>query len=690
MTFLQPWLLAALPLISLPIIIHLINQRRYQTMRWGAMMFLLQANRMSRGYARLRQWLILLARTLAVAALVFAVSRPLASGWLGLAGGGRADTTLVLLDRSPSMQQQGAGVVLSKFETGRRQLAQALQKLGSLRWVLIDSATNTPVELESPAALLELPSAAPASSASDLPIMLQAARDYIAANQTGRTEVWICSDLRANDWNSDSGRWSALRDRFLEFPQGVRFHLLAYPQAADDNLSIRVTDLRRRPSPEGAELLVSLLVQRETPGAPVTVPLQFEIDGARSELTIELTGKQHALKDYRIALAADQRRGWGRASIPADANSADNDFYFVFDDPPPRRALIVADDPQAAHPLELAASIATDPTWQCLAEVIPQEQLASVAWEQIALLLWQAPLPREADAGLVQDFAARGGRVVFLPPRAATDNELFGVRWQTWVEPAEELAVESWRGDQDLLAHTLSGAALPVGQLKVRHYCALAGEVTPIAQLTGGAPLLARVATDQGGVYFCATTPAPQDSSLAAEGVVLYVAIQRALSDGAAMLGDTRQLIAGPPAAGLPTTWDRLSATDDAVSTEYAHHRGVYAAGERLLAVNRPAAEDQAAILSDAQVSELFRGLDLVRVVDRAGNVNALIQEIWRLFLATMMVMLLLEAALCLPRIKPAAEVARSWRPTPLGASRDTDSASRRERLGKESVRSHR
>ena len=43
MSFLQPWLLVALPLVALPIIIHLINQRRYQTIRWAAMMFLLAA-----------------------------------------------------------------------------------------------------------------------------------------------------------------------------------------------------------------------------------------------------------------------------------------------------------------------------------------------------------------------------------------------------------------------------------------------------------------------------------------------------------------------------------------------------------------------------------------------------------------------------------------------------------------------
>ncbi len=72
------------------------------------MMFLLAANRMSRGYARLRQWLIMAFRMAVIAGLVFAISRPLAGGWLGLAAGNRADTTIVVLDRSPSMRQAGA------------------------------------------------------------------------------------------------------------------------------------------------------------------------------------------------------------------------------------------------------------------------------------------------------------------------------------------------------------------------------------------------------------------------------------------------------------------------------------------------------------------------------------------------------------------------------------------------------
>jgi hypothetical protein len=658
MSFLQPMMLIALPLVALPIIVHLINQRRYQTTRWAAMMFLLAANRMSRGYAKLRQWLILLTRMLAIAGLLFAMSRPLASGWLGLAAGGRADTTIILLDRSPSMQQQSSGTVISKLEAGRQRLIETLSVLGSSRWVLIDSATKTPRELNSPEDLQRLTYAGPSSAEADLPAMLEVARDYIRANRTGRTEIWICSDLRASDWRADSRRWNAVRGGFLELPQGVRFHLLAYPQNAPDDLAVRVTDVHRQQSGQEAELLVSLLLSRggDTHNS-VRVPVRFEIEGARSELTVEMVGPNYGLKDYRIPLPANQKRGWGRVSIPADGNPGNDDFYFVFDQPPPRRTIVVADDAQAIWPLKLAASVASDRTVACVAEVVPVEQLATIPWEQVSLLLWQAPLPQGEPAKMVQAFVRRGGQAIFLPPRSPDNEKLFGVAWQSWVTPAKEIGVETWRGDEGLLAHTLGGQPLPVGDLRVKRYCKTLGELTHFATLRGGEPLIGRVATDRGGVHFVATTPAPADSSLASDGVVLYVAVQRALASGSAVLGNTRNLIAGRPDDDLSGSWQRLAGDEQALSTDYAFGRGVYSEGDRLLAVNRPASEDETAVLTDSLVAGLFKGLDFVRIDDKAGDAGSLIQEIWRLFLAAMIAAMVIEAALCLPKVALAKGV---------------------------------
>lgn len=83
MTFLQSWILYAIPLTLLPIVIHLINQNRHKTVQWAATMFLLQAKRMVRGMARLRYVLILIARMLAIAGLLLAApaDRCPVAGW---------------------------------------------------------------------------------------------------------------------------------------------------------------------------------------------------------------------------------------------------------------------------------------------------------------------------------------------------------------------------------------------------------------------------------------------------------------------------------------------------------------------------------------------------------------------------------------------------------------------------------
>jgi hypothetical protein len=261
----------------------------------------------------------------------------------------------------------------------------------------------------------------------------------------------------------------------------------------------------------------------------------------------------------------------------------------------------------------------------------------------------------------------RGGQVIFLPPRAPGAQEFLGTRWGEWVDGGEETSVETWRSDQDLLAHTLSGQSLPVGDLKVKRHCKLSGEVTTLAALRGGAPLLARVATEHGGVYFLATTPAAADSSLAPDAVVLYAAVQRAMASGASVLGNTRDLIAGrPPAAEplrnpaiRPQSWQRLAGGENALSTNYPFCPGVYQAGDRLLAVNRAVAEDQAAVLDDERVAGLFHGLDFARVDDSAGSSRSLVQEIWRMFLQAMIVAMMCEAALCLPKPRPVMQASR-------------------------------
>ena len=274
MTFLQPLLLFALPLIGLPILIHLVNRNRHRTVHWAATMFLIQAKRMARGMARLRYLLILLSRMLAIAGLIFAVSRPMIGGWLGLTVGGAPETTLVLLDRSVSMEAHDSGTRRSKRETALQKLSELIGNMGrNTQLVLLDSVSPNSRVVDSPSDLLDLPRTGPSDTAADIPALVQRAAEYIVTNETGRTDIWICSDLRRSDWDPSGGRWDTVR-RQLEQREGVRVFLLTYPDEIEDNFAVSVSGVHRRETSDGAELLMDIRVSRTTNSAlAVSVPL---------------------------------------------------------------------------------------------------------------------------------------------------------------------------------------------------------------------------------------------------------------------------------------------------------------------------------------------------------------------------------------------------------------------------------
>ncbi len=101
MTYLNAALLAGLLLAGLPLLIHLIGRKRLKRQPFSTLQFLqkLQIKRMRR--LKIRQWIILALRTLAVLFLAMAFLRPAISE-VGRNSSGRTDT-VVLLDLSASM-----------------------------------------------------------------------------------------------------------------------------------------------------------------------------------------------------------------------------------------------------------------------------------------------------------------------------------------------------------------------------------------------------------------------------------------------------------------------------------------------------------------------------------------------------------------------------------------------------------
>src|SRR5258707_14837086 len=103
--FLTPWFAGAgALLVSVPIIIHILNRRRFKTVSWAAMEFLLRAMRKNRRRLRFERWLLLATRCALLVLLGLALARPLACQSGALAGlGRRTALDVFVIDNSYSM-----------------------------------------------------------------------------------------------------------------------------------------------------------------------------------------------------------------------------------------------------------------------------------------------------------------------------------------------------------------------------------------------------------------------------------------------------------------------------------------------------------------------------------------------------------------------------------------------------------
>jgi len=118
LSFLNPFFLLGLAAAAIPIIIHMLTRRRPREVMFPSLEFLSEVNQNEIRRLRIKQWLLLALRALAVAAIALAMARPALKGSAGRAS--RAATTVVALcDRSGSMGALGASGTTLVAETRR-------------------------------------------------------------------------------------------------------------------------------------------------------------------------------------------------------------------------------------------------------------------------------------------------------------------------------------------------------------------------------------------------------------------------------------------------------------------------------------------------------------------------------------------------------------------------------------------
>jgi hypothetical protein len=362
-SFVHVSMLGGLALASLPIIIHLLNRRRFKTMEWAAMEFLLKAAVRNRRRVRLENLLLLALRTLLVVLLILAVARPFSREQDALAslfGASGPTERVILLDDSHSMRA-GQGN-RSAFEAGKTLARRLVERLHEERssdrlTLLLGSQPRQAEEGFRRVAVASghgtrLAKAIDALQPSDGVLDLPAAADLILGDQEeneARLVVHIVSDFRRRDWADANGtlRPDAIKAlaRLTERAE-VRLVDVGAPPAG--NVGVVALEPLDRAVIAGVPATFAATVRNHGPAPAANLSVWFEFND-QAQLPVRVEGELQPGQEAEVKTEYTFRTAGPaavRARIPTDVLPGDDTRRRVVSVRPRLRFLLVDGEPE--------------------------------------------------------------------------------------------------------------------------------------------------------------------------------------------------------------------------------------------------------------------------------------------------------------------------------------------------------
>ncbi|QXD17098.1 BatA domain-containing protein [Rhodocaloribacter litoris] len=427
MTFLNPLLLIGLVAAAIPLIIHLFNFRRPKRVDFSSLAFLKELQQTTMQRVRIKQWLLLALRTLAIASLVLAFARPTLTGDLAGTVGGRAATAqVIVLDNSLSMalrDEQG-----SYLDQARALAAGIIEQMAPGDEVTLlmtaESSPADPVAYQHPGPALDAlagvevhPGAATLAHTLD-----RAARLLAGAPQLNR-EIYLLSDLQRTTLGDSAG--TEVPDGRVTRPAEIRVALLPVGTRAYPNVAVTEVRVVSRIVEAGQPVrLEATLVNYGTSRLEDYVASVF-LEGERvAQAAVDL--EPGAATDVAFTVTP-QQRGWlaGLVQIEDDAFEYDNARHFTLHVPARRRLLLVRGEEQRTDYIELALSPELAPGRLAFqTEVIPESALAATGLGvyDAVILVGPRTLSSGEVAALVRYVEAGGGLMIFPGASARAED----------------------------------------------------------------------------------------------------------------------------------------------------------------------------------------------------------------------------------------------------------------------------
>lgn len=340
MNFLQPLFLAGLLAAALPIIIHLINRRKAVRRPFPAMKLLQESNERIARSVKIRQWVLLALRVLAVAVLAMAIAKPYVLSSQGMTADERLPTAVVLVVEN--------GVAMDYGNWQREARRTAGRRLATFRpWdevALLTTADEAPLvgRLTSDHGEVRraLDGIERRYSPGDLASALLAADQLLASSQLPNQRIVVIG----------SNTLSSLPDtrRELNLTSPIEYVSVGVEDQAAENLAVTSVTYQQEGSSRENRWRIDAVIENFGDTDATGVRVQLSLDGqALGGTTLEVPARGSASYSFVQRLEGTEMINAEVALIDADPLEADNRYQFLLRPQRQVRALLVNGSPSS-------------------------------------------------------------------------------------------------------------------------------------------------------------------------------------------------------------------------------------------------------------------------------------------------------------------------------------------------------
>ena len=535
MTFLNPLLLLGLAAAAIPLIIHLFNFRRPKRIAFSSLAFLNELKKSTMQRVRVKQWLLLALRTLAIAALAISFARPTLDGSLaGLLGAGGRSTSAMVLDHSTSMTlRDGSGAYLDQVKAIATELLTDFESGDEVILVPHPATGVSGDALQNATAAIDaIASLEPQEGSVSLTTSIQSAAQLLAEKANLNRVLYVLSDFQASALTDSSA---------LSIPEDVRVVLV--PVGTDGRGNLAVSE-------------ITVLSQIVASGQPVRIEARFTNFGTEDavgivasvfleeirvgQATVDIPAGSSATAQFVVT---PRETGWlaGRVELEDNQFLYDNARNFTVLVPAVRKVLVVNGRTAPSRYLQLGLSSALVPdAVRFETTEIPETGLAGASLGQYdSVILNGVTSFSSGEQSALKAYVQGGGGVLLFPSdgiQVNDYNELLseweGGRITSLPEPSSDgLTVGVFeRVDTDhplfegMFEPDPNGKTPQLEQpvvYRATQYVAGSGTEQTVIGLTVGYPFLQEIRSGQGSVLLFSVEAGVRWSDFAVRGLFL-------------------------------------------------------------------------------------------------------------------------------------------------------------------------